>query len=109
MKDAKYFGVLLIASLLLLNGLLPPASWAQDNQRPPDKPTSGQEAAAGATNVLYVPGKAIGCVASAALWVVQMAVTLGGGYKDATNFVNGGCGGKWVVRGEDIAAQQYPE
>ena len=102
MERIKQVGIVLIASLLLLNGAAPPATWAQSAQPAKDEPSTGQEVAAGVTNVIYVPGKAIGCTISAGLWVVAMALTLGGGYKDAASFVGGGCGGKWIVRSEDL-------
>ncbi len=106
MKRIKQVAILLIASLLLLSVAAPPATWAQEAQPSKDEPSAGQKAAAGATNIIYVPGKAIGCTLTATLGVVAMALTLGGGYKDAAGFIAGGCGGKWVLTGEDFSPQR---
>jgi len=55
-----------------------------------------------------VPGKAIVCGVSGVLWIATMALTFGTLYQEATDFVKGGCGGKWVLTGEDIKpAQSY--
>jgi hypothetical protein len=106
MRRIKQVGIVVIASLFLLNGAVPPASWADSAQPAKDEPNAGQQVAAGVTNVLFVPGKAIACTVTAGLWVVAMALTLGGGYKDAANFVSDGCGGKWIVRGEDFSSSR---
>ena len=103
MAGIKRLAIILVASALFLNGAMPPATWGQSDQPAKAEVSAGQKAAAGATNIVYVPGKAIGCTLSAVLWVVAMAVTLGGGYKDAASFVDGGCGGTWIVKGEDLS------
>jgi hypothetical protein len=106
MERIKQIGIAVIASLLLFNAAVPPATWAQGAQPAKDEPNAGQQAAAGVTNVLFVPGKAIACTVTAGLWVVAMVLTLGGGYKDAANFVSDGCGGKWIVKGEDFSSSR---
>ncbi len=106
MHRIKQVGIVVIASLLLLNGAVPPATWAQSAQPAKDESSAGQQVAAGVTNILYVPGKAIACTITAGLWVVAMALTLGGGYKDAASFVSDGCGGKWIVKGEDFSSSR---
>jgi len=103
MEWIKRFGVVVIASLLLLNGSVPArAAWAQSAQPMQDEPSAGQEVAAGFSNVFYVPGKVIVCAASGVLWVLTMGLTFGTLYDGAANLVKGGCGGKWIVKGEDI-------
>jgi hypothetical protein len=64
--------------------------------------SGGANVAAGFANVFYVPGKAIFCACSAALWVGMLAITFGALYEDATQIVAGGCGGKWTVEGRDL-------
>ena len=94
------FVAVLLTSLLIGTGT--PASWAADTS-PADEPAgAGATAAAAVSDVFYVPGKAIVCGVSGVLWVATMAVTFGALYDEAANFVKGGCGGRWVLTGEDI-------
>ena len=51
------------------------------------------DAGAVAVNAFLVPGRTITCV---------LALTLGTGYRAASSVVREGCGGKWVVSGEDL-------
>ena len=99
-----------IATLLvmLLIGTGAPTSWADETSRSNEPPTAGATAAAAVSDVFYVPGKAIVCGVSGVLWIATMALTFGTLYQEATDFVKGGCGGKWVLTGEDIKpAQSY--
>lgn len=112
MERIRRFGIAAL-TLLLLGNWLPPEAWAQGappEGAPPAKEesTTGQDVAAGFTNVLYVPGKAIACGLSAVFWGGWMVLTLGGGYKDknANQIINGGCGGKWVLKGEDMPSSR---
>ena len=90
----------MLTSLLIGTGT--PTSWGADTS-PADEPAgAGATAAAAVSDVFYVPGKAIVCGVSGVLWVAAMAVTLGALYNEAANFVKGGCGGRWVLTGEDI-------
>lgn len=66
------------------------------------EPSAGANAAAAIADVFYVPGKVIVCGMSGALYIATMAITFGALYQEATDFVKGGCGGKWVLTGEDI-------
>jgi hypothetical protein len=66
-------------------------------------PTStSRDTAAAASNVFYVPGKAIVCGLSGLGWVIAMTLTFGFLYQESADFVRGGCGGQWVLTGEDI-------
>jgi hypothetical protein len=112
MEQIRRFGIAAL-TLLLLGNLLTPEAWAQGappEGAPPAKEesSSGQDVAAGFANVLYIPGKAIACGLSALFYGGWMVVTLGGGYKDknATQIINGGCGGKWVLKGEDMPSNR---
>ena len=55
-----------------------------------------------AANAFYVPGKVVLCVIGAAFGTGILAVTAGSGYGGAAGFVREGCGGKWIVTGEDV-------
>jgi hypothetical protein len=90
----------LLTSLLIGTGTL--ESRASDTS-PGDKPAgAGATAAAVVSDVFYVPGKAVVCGVSGVLWVATMALTFGTLYDEAADFVKGGCGGRWVLTGEDI-------
>ncbi len=101
MTWTRPFAIVLIAALLLW-GAAPYPAWAQSAPPAKDGPGTGEEVAAGFSNVLYIPGKAIVCATSGVLWLTIMALTFGDSYNAAANFVKGGCGGKWVLSGEDI-------
>ena len=60
------------------------------------------EAGAVVTNVFLIPGRAITCALGATLGVAVLAVTFGTGYKTAAGAFDEGCGGKWVVTGDDL-------
>jgi hypothetical protein len=101
MERIRQCGIVLVA-WLLLNGSLPPAAWAQGAPPTTEGPRAGQGAIVGVTNLAYVPGKAVACTLSAGLWWVLMALSLGGGYRDAAVVLNEGCGGKWTVKATDF-------
>jgi hypothetical protein len=90
--------VALLALLLIITGA--PTGWADERSK--EAPGAGADAAAALADVFYVPGKAIVCGVSGALYIATMALTFGALYQEATDFVKGGCGGKWVLTGEDI-------
>lgn len=60
------------------------------------------EAGAVVTNVFLIPGRAITCTLGAGLGVVVLALTFGTGYKTAAGAFDEGCGGKWIVTGDDL-------
>lgn len=75
--------------------------WAEDTPHA-SPPGARATAAAVASDVFYMPGKAIVCGASSVLWVATMALTFGALYQEAADLVRGGCGGRWVLTGEDM-------
>lgn len=91
---------------LLLIGAGTPVGWADETSRSKQPPTPGANAAAAVSDVFYVPGKAVVCGVSGVLYIVTMALTFGTLYQESTDFVKGGCGGKWVLTGEDIKPVQ---
>jgi len=92
---AGLLALLFVSSLAL-------QSHAEDTSQPGEAPGAGATAAAAVSDVFYVPGKAIVCGVSGVLWVATMAITFGTLYQEAADFVKGGCGGQWVLTGEDI-------
>jgi hypothetical protein len=54
------------------------------------------------TNVFLVPGRAITCALGATLGVLVLAATFGTQYKTAAGAMDEGCGGKWIVNGDDL-------
>ncbi len=68
--------------------------------------TDGHEGAynvgAGIVNAFLVPGRAITCVVGGAVGIAVLFLTLGSGYRAAAAVGEEGCGGKWIVTGEDL-------
>ena len=106
MISIRCIAAVVLIALLIATGVSP--SWAQDTPGT-SAPGAGATAAAVASDVIYVPGKAIVCGMSGVLWVATMAVTFGALYQEAADFVRGGCGGRWVLTAEDIKppAERY--
>ena len=105
MISNRWIAVLLVP-LLIATGA--PTTWAGETPGSKEPPSAGATAAAAVSDVFYVPGKAMVCGMSGALWIATMALTFGALYQEAADFVKGGCGGKWVLTGEDIKpAQSY--
>jgi hypothetical protein len=105
----------IVALALLSTGPLAPAAHAQQPAPAPDlfqetlkasqmgeRDRSRYEAAATATNMFYVPGKAILCMFGAFGGFSVLILTFGSGYRAASGIVHEGCGGKWAVKAEDL-------
>jgi hypothetical protein len=60
------------------------------------------ETGAVVTNVFLIPGRAITCALGAGVGIAVLAITFGTGYKTAASAFDEGCGGKWVVNGDDL-------
>jgi hypothetical protein len=102
MNRRTYVGIPIVVLALLLN-LLAPAAWAQSAApRPHEEVTETQRVAAGFASVVYVPCKLGFCIVSGVSWFAVLALSGGTAYNTATDFVRAGCGGDWVVHGEDI-------
>ena len=106
-----------LLAALLLGGPLATLAAAQPPAQPPapdlfqeslkaEQAAGGRKGAydAGAvvTNVFLVPGRAITCALGGITGVVVLAATLGTGYRAASSVWHEGCGGKWVVTGDDL-------
>lgn len=66
----------------------------------------GSWAAAGISDVIYIPSKASSCAMSGVLWLAVMSLTGGTKYKMAGDFVHDACTGKWVIKGEDMVKKE---
>jgi len=53
-------------------------------------------------SIFMVPGRAITCAAGTVVGVGLLGISLGSGYRAATNIFHEGCGGKWIVTGDDL-------
>jgi hypothetical protein len=73
---------------------------------PPQRYDESQSAAydvgAGIANIFYVPGKGFLCFLGGAVGVFVMIVSAGSQPKTAAYFAREGCGGKWLLTGDDI-------
>ena len=108
----------LLIALMLASPLAPIANAQQPPAPPPpsqemiDQTLRAQQAAeadrgiynagAVATNVFLIPGRAITCVLGGAVSFVLLATTFGTGYRAASATMHEGCGGKWMVTGDDL-------
>jgi hypothetical protein len=77
-------------------------------QRASDRAQGYYDAGAIAVNVFRVPGKALTCAAGGVIGAALLMVTLGSGYRPATALVVEGCGGKWLVNGDDLRPDTPP-
>lgn len=105
----------LLGALLLVGPVAPLAGAQQPSQPAPDlfqetlktqqeaeRSRGAYNAGAVAVNVFLVPGRAITCVLGGAVGVAALALTFGTGYRFASAAVHEGCGGKWLVTGDDL-------
>jgi hypothetical protein len=53
-------------------------------------------------NVFFIPGKCILCVAGVASGVFVLLITIGSQPRPAAYFAREGCGGRWILTGNDI-------
>lgn len=108
---------LLVACTTLLAGPLPDLALAQQPSQPakpellpetvkPSDQTTRQvdayDVGAVVVNALAIPGKVVLCAVGSAFAIAVLAITFGTGYKASTKIATEGCGGKWVLTGEDL-------
>jgi hypothetical protein len=74
----------------------------KSQQASADRKQALYEAGAVVTNVFLVPGRVITCALGTTLGILVLAATFGTGYKTAAGAFDEGCGGKWVVNGDDL-------
>jgi hypothetical protein len=72
----------------------------------PGEPTALDPAvydvAAGVATAFLIPGRTVTCVLGSAVGLTFLAISFGSGYRWAMAAVEEGCGGKWIVRGNDL-------
>jgi hypothetical protein len=71
-------------------------------QRPAERGASLYDAEAAVANAFLIPGRTVTCVLGSAVGVGILALTLGTGYRLAADAFYEGCGGRWVVSGDDV-------
>jgi hypothetical protein len=71
-------------------------------QRTSDQSQGYYDAMAVGVNAFLIPGRALTCAIGGAAGVLALLASLGTGYKTASFIVTEGCGGKWVVKGDDL-------
>jgi hypothetical protein len=99
-----------LAGALLLAGPLAPVAAAQQApaavdptvpQTMPRRPDA-YDVGAGVATVLRAPFNVALCALGGALGLGLFALTLGSGYRPAARIAEEGCGGPWVIRGDDL-------
>ncbi|MBI4609227.1 MAG: hypothetical protein HY726_09470 [Candidatus Rokubacteria bacterium] len=113
---------LVLVVTTLLSGSPALLAWAQQPQQPsqeapkaaePAKPKESGDAAyavgAAALTVINVPGRTVTCVIGSALGIVVMAITFGSGYRAATQIVEEGCRGPWILTADDLKGEPTTE
>jgi hypothetical protein len=121
MRGTRLVGLVMVVAVALAGPLAPYAAAQQPpgqamqptlTPAPPDlyqqqlkqqaEETSAYNTGAAIANVVYVPGKAILCGLGAITGFGILLVTFGSGYKAAAFIGREGCGGRWILHGEDI-------
>ncbi|MGH7303235.1 MAG: hypothetical protein ACRELZ_08100 [Candidatus Rokuibacteriota bacterium] len=80
---------------------------AQQPQDVPEQESRLAEAAAynvgaGVANVFYIPGKGLLCGLGGAVGIFILVISLGSSPRPAAYFAREGCGGKWILTGDDL-------
>jgi hypothetical protein len=65
-------------------------------------PTAVYHIFAGIATGVLIPGRAITCSFGSVISMTILVATLGTGYRTATRALEEGCGGKWIVTGDDL-------
>ena len=126
MKLASRILTVAVALVMLATGPLAPLAAAQQPAQTPPPPAQpmaqpeapppqdlpeqeshlGQSTAynvgAGIANVFYIPGKALLCGVGGATGIFILMISLGSAPRPAAYFAREGCGGKWVLTGDDL-------
>lgn len=121
MDRSRWIALALVATTLLSASLAPLAS-AQQPQQPtqegpkaaePAKETESGDAAyavgAAALTLVNIPGRTLTCAIGSAVGIVVMAITLGSGYRAATQVVEEGCKGPWILTADDLKGREKTE
>jgi hypothetical protein len=84
-------------------------------QQPQDMPeeesrmaeTAAYNVGAGIANVFYIPGKGLLCGLGGAVGIAILIISIGSAPKPAAYFAREGCGGKWILTGDDLRPDRY--
>ena len=99
---------------LVLGGPLAPFAAAQQSAPPAamqdavktnernDASSPAYDVGAGVANVAYVPGKVFLCGLGVVAGTVVLLLTFGTAYRTAAAVGEEGCGGRWVLTGDDL-------
>jgi len=76
-------------------------------QEVPEQESHAAESAAynvgaGIANVFYIPGKGLLCGVGGMVGIAILFISLGSAPKPAAYFAREGCGGKWILTGDDL-------
>jgi hypothetical protein len=128
MKIASRIVTVVVALAMLATGPLAPLAAAQQPAPPSSPPPAqpmpepatapppqdvpepeshlGESAAynvgAGIANVFYIPGKGLLCGLGGAVGIFILIITIGSAPKPAAYFAREGCGGRWILTGDDL-------
>jgi len=120
MKTGLRIPAVMVSLLMFLTGPLAPLAAAQQpapttpaaqqppspmdvpRQDPRESESAAYDVGAAVANVFYVPGKGFLCFLGGAVGVFVMVVSFGSQPKTAAYFAREGCGGKWILTGDDI-------
>ena len=68
--------------------------------------TDAYDVGAGVANVVRVPAKGVLCVLGGAVGFSLLIMTFGTAYKASTRIAEEGCGGKWILTGDDLRPEK---
>jgi hypothetical protein len=113
MPPMRWLSIVLVLALALTGPFAPLPAFAQAAQLPftyedpvrSTEPTDGDAVGAGFLNVVYVPGKAILCVAGTTAATALMLLTFGTAYRPAVQVFQDGCHGQWVLTAENVSGK----
>ncbi len=107
-----------LITTVLVGGPLAPLARAQPPAAPPGdlfqeslKTSTGEtsersfgayDVGAAGANLFYIPGKVGLCALGIGVGMAILALTFGSGYRGAAGAGREGCGGKWVLTGNDM-------
>jgi hypothetical protein len=82
---------------------------------PPDIPeqeshlaeSAAYNVGAGIANFFYIPGKGLLCGLGGAVGIFILIISIGSQPKTAAYFAREGCGGKWILTGDDLRPDRY--
>jgi len=101
----------LMLSLVLGGPVAPLASAQQPTQATTpaqDSDKGAYDVGAGLANIVFVPGKAVLCVMGGTVSAALLIITFGNAYREAAGLAREGCGGKWVLVGDDLRPAPTP-